>query len=132
MKKNILALGAVLTLVSACTHDRVEVSKVSDAQMSCAQINQEITDVKIARGDIKGKTGFSGRNVAMGLLFWPGVVVNEVNGNKADSAALQRIDRLVALSDQKGCAKQFDNNSSTEEVVETPAKMESKSMDMNS
>lgn len=98
-----IAIAIAASMMTACTHDRVEVSKISDAQMSCAQIQDEVTNVKLVRQGVKDKTGFSGRNIAMGLFFWPGVIVNEVNGNKAEADTQKRLERLVSLHEQKGC-----------------------------
>ena len=47
---------------------------------------------------IDDKTGLSGRNVAMGKLFWPGIIVNQMNAGDAREAAN---DRLVVLSELK-------------------------------
>ena len=51
----------------------------------------------VLRG-IDDKTGMSGRNVAMGLLFWPGIIVNQMNAGDAREAAN---DRMVVLSNLK-------------------------------
>lgn len=101
MKKIVLTAAAVAVL-SACTHTKMEVTKATDSQMSCAQIAAEMTEVKMVRQGIDGKTGFSGRNVFY-VLFWPAIIVNEVNGNQADKLAQDRQAKLVSLYEQKRC-----------------------------
>jgi hypothetical protein len=105
MKKIIKRVSALLvlgTLVS-CTHSKVEVSKITDSQMSCAQIEQELIDLKLIKQDIKNKRGISARNAGMFLLFWPGIFVNEINGNEAEKLVNARVEKLIGLHSQKGC-----------------------------
>lgn len=47
--------------------------------------------------------GMSGRNVAMGLFFWPGIIVNQMNAGDARKAATERIAVLVNMSSMKKC-----------------------------
>ena len=63
----------------------------------------EIDRAEDARLEVQDKTGFSGRNVGMALLFWPGIIVNEVQGGKAEDAAQDRVERLNGLYYQQGC-----------------------------
>lgn len=62
--------------------------------------------VEQARAEIDEKTGFSGRNVGMALLFWPGIIVNESQASSAETAALSRLDRLNTLYYENGCMKE--------------------------
>ncbi len=101
--KKIIISGACLTLLASCTHQSVEVNKIGDKQLSCSQISSELMDIKLVKKDIDDKTGFSGRNVGMGLLFWPGVIVNELNANDAEKNVNERINKLVKLHEDKGC-----------------------------
>ncbi len=81
----------------------MEVNKVGDKDLSCTQISTEIVDLKILKKDIDDKTGFSGRNVGMGLIFWPGIVVNQMNASDAEDRADARLDKLIKLHDEKKC-----------------------------
>ena len=91
----------------SCTHKRVEVHKVTDYSMTCSQIIEEMKKVEKIKTDIKNKKGFSGRNVGMALFFWPGVIVNEVNANKALELADKRLDVLNKLYKEKECDKKL-------------------------
>ena len=48
-------------------------------------------------------TGMSGRNIAMGIFFWPGIVVNQMNAGDAREAANTRLAVLSELKSKKNC-----------------------------
>lgn len=102
MKKTTLVLALTLFSVG-CTHTQVLVKDSTDAQLTCTEIATQTADVKNILRDIDDKTGFSGRNVAMGVLFWPGVIVNQMNAGDARKAATERLTVLVELSEKKNC-----------------------------
>lgn len=111
MKRLFLMVSAIsLVIVTGCTHKKVEVDTLKDSQLSCTEINTELEQIQALKEDIDEKTGFSGRNVGMGLLFWPGVIVNEYNASKAEDLANQRKAKLYTLHK--------NNNCSTTQVVE--------------
>jgi len=97
-------------LAAGCTHKKVEVNTLKDDQLTCNEINTELEQIQALKKDIDEKTGFSGRNVGMGLLFWPGVIVNEYNASKSEDLANQRQAKLYTLHKNKNC--------STTQVVE--------------
>ena len=84
--------------LGACTHQNVKVVKSADDKLSCSDIAAEVAEINGVLRSIDDKTGLSGRNVAMGILFWPGIIVNQMNAGDAREAAN---DRLVVLSDLK-------------------------------
>ena len=63
--------------------------QASDTQLSCEALRNELERVEQARGEIDSKTGFSGRNVGLALLFWPGIIVNESQASSAESQPLR-------------------------------------------
>ena len=101
----LIVLGGSL----GCTHQKVRISQASDPQLSCAALRNELARVEQARVEIESKTGFSGRNVGMALVFWPGIIVNESQASSALAAATARIDRLNQLYYEKGCLEQDQN-----------------------
>lgn len=97
---------AILVLVvglCSCTHQKVRISQMSDHQLSCSALRNEMARVEQARAEIDSKTGFSGRNVGMALVFWPGIIVNESQASSAEAAAAARLDRLNHLYYEKKC-----------------------------
>lgn len=103
MKKIVLTLAA-LTFVTGCTHNKVSVTEFGDKDLSCAQIQREINQLEEMEGDIDEKTGLSGRNVGMALLFWPGIIVNEMNADSAEERIQQRKKNLFNIYEQKSCS----------------------------
>jgi hypothetical protein len=95
--------SALLLAIGSCTHKKVDVHRMNDHEMSCGEIVLEMTETKELLKDIDSKTGMSGRNVGMGLLFWPGVVVNQMNASDATKLATDRMNVLVSLYKNKGC-----------------------------
>ena len=103
MIKSVILGVAISTALSGCTHNKVRISQTSDTGLTCPQINNEIERMELERSAIEDKTGFSGRNVAMGLIFWPGVLVNESQASSADKSIAARIEHLMQLKYQKNC-----------------------------
>ena len=86
-----------------CTHHRVQSQQPTDLRLSCQELQMEMVRAEAVARDVENKTGFSGRNVGLALVFWPGIVVNEMQGSKAiDSVHL----RLARLNEKQNCAKQ--------------------------
>lgn len=102
MKKLILSVSA-LVLVAGCTHQKVDVSQVGDKDLSCKELTRQLESLDEMETEIDEKTGLSGRNVGMALLFWPGILVNEMNAGDAEDRIADRKEKLVALYDDKGC-----------------------------
>ena len=105
---SVLRLSLIVLLVggAACTHQKVRISQPSDTRLSCSALRSELDRVEQARAEIDAKTGFSGRNVGMALVFWPGIIVNESQASSAESAAVARLDRLNQLYYEQGCLKE--------------------------
>lgn len=99
----LIALLASTVSISACTHKKVSVTEFDDKDKTCEQLKRDIVQMEDLEQDIEGKTGMSGRNVGMALLFWPGIIVNEMNASDARDRAADRKEKLFALYDGKGC-----------------------------
>jgi hypothetical protein len=67
------------------------------------EIATQTAEAKGVLRDIDDKTGFSGRNVAMGIFFWPGIIVNQMNAGDARKAATERLAVLADLAKQRSC-----------------------------
>ena len=103
-KTNLMLVALLALTVTACTHQKVNVTEFDDKDKSCAALQSDIKDMEALEKDIDEKTGVSGRNVGMALLFWPGVVVNEINASDARDRASERREKLIALYSSKGCS----------------------------
>lgn len=93
-----------LTTLGACTHKNVDVHQLGDEEKNCAQLQSEIEQLSNLEKDIDEKTGLSGRNIGMALLFWPGVIVNEMNADDALERASERKAKLISIYNDKNCS----------------------------
>jgi len=101
--KNLIVSIIGVGLLAGCTHKQVKVHTLHDNKLSCNEIVLEYAKTEMVLDDIDDKTGFSGRNVGMGLFFWPGIIVNQMNAGDAREAAKARIEVLSKLSNEKEC-----------------------------
>ena len=102
--KNIAYLPVVAALfLGACSHQNVVSVQPTDNRLSCTDIAAELAEVRGVLRDIDDKTGMSGRNIAMGTFFWPGIVVNQMNAGDAREAANTRLAVLSELKSKKNC-----------------------------
>jgi len=103
MIKKIVLGFVVITYLAGCTHTQVQTKDIADSRLTCTEIAVQTAEVKGVLRDIDDKTGFSGRNVGLGLLFWPGIFVNQMNAGDARKAANERLGVLADLAKEKQC-----------------------------
>ncbi|MEM7617132.1 MAG: hypothetical protein AAF195_01985, partial [Pseudomonadota bacterium] len=90
--------------LNACNHQRVQVHTISDNQLKCDDIKKELYNLKLVEKDIEHKTGFSVRNIGMGMVLWSiGIFINETNANQAEDAVSDRRAVLVKLHNEHNC-----------------------------
>lgn len=95
---------AVLTalMASGCVANRaVQTVQVGDEEKSCAQLKAELTDLGVKFEDAKDDSGITGKNVGLALVFWPGIIVNEVRANKNQESIDKRINYLTQIYNRK-------------------------------
>ncbi|MBI3154127.1 MAG: hypothetical protein HYZ20_01820 [Burkholderiales bacterium] len=102
--KNVFAIFGLVFFAAGCTHTQVIVKDPGDERLSCTEIATQTADIKGILRDIDDKTGFSGRNVAMGVFFWPGIIVNQMNAGDARKAANERLTVLAELAKRNNCS----------------------------
>ena len=69
--------------------------------MSCSALKYELADLGVKFEDAKDDSGFTGKNVGLALLFWPGIFVNESRAGKNQSSLDNRISHLSILYNDK-------------------------------
>lgn len=104
-KKIVCVALAVCSLAMTGCHKRVERVSTFEQEMTCAQLRDEIRKAEDVRGEIEGNRGVCGRN-ALGLLFWPSIVVNEVTGESASKEVNNRISALKDIYGTKHCSRE--------------------------
>jgi hypothetical protein len=80
-----------------------QVVKPGDPGLSCAQLQNEYTDVQRLKKVAEEEKGVTGGNVARALLFWPAIIGTAMNANEAIAAADNRSVHLSNLMAQIKC-----------------------------
>ena len=108
MKKLFLVLVCSVFVTGCVSNKQVSVVKSTDRQMTCAQLGEEIDNLQVMLSDYEDDSGFTGKNVGMALLFWPGIFVNESRASDNIDSVRRRMDHLNGIR-----ADNCGNNSST-------------------
>ncbi|MEZ5490900.1 MAG: hypothetical protein R3F50_11350 [Gammaproteobacteria bacterium] len=96
MKKLLLLLVSVV--VSGCVGNRaVQTVQAGDEEKSCAALQTELAQLGATFEDVKDDSGITGRNVGLAIVFWPGIIVNEVRANKNQDSIDARISHLSSI-----------------------------------
>lgn len=94
----------VVTLLSACATPTVtQVVKPGDTGLSCAQMQNEFSDVQRLKKEADAEKSVTGGNVVRALFFWPAIIGTAMNANEAISAADNRMVHLSNLMREQKC-----------------------------
>ena len=81
-----------LTLISGCVSNRaIQTVQPDDYSKSCETLQYELTQLGATFEDAKDDSGVTAKNVGLALVFWPGIIVNEVRANKNQDAISNRV-----------------------------------------
>ena len=95
-------------LASGCVSNKaIQTVQADDRDKSCATIRDELVSLGAVFEEVKDESGVTGKNVGLALVFWPGIIVNEVRANKNQDSIDARISHLTGIYNSK-CS----NNSS--------------------
>jgi hypothetical protein len=72
-----------------------------DNQKSCEALQFELSQLGASFEESKDESGLTGKNVGLALVFWPGIIVNEVRTNKNQDSINNRINHLTGLYQNK-------------------------------
>lgn len=104
MKLNYFGLAAVTFVLAGCATPTVtQVVKPGDTGLSCAQMQNEYSDVQRLKKEAESEKSVTGGNVVRALFFWPAVIGTSMNANEAIAAADNRSVHLSNLMSQKNC-----------------------------
>ena len=120
----LLIISFVTVNLLGCAHPPVvESIQGGDYDMTCVELAIAITDAKRFKTEAKSKKGFTGGNVARGILLWPTILGSYSNINEAIQAADNRIAHLSRIKEEK-CGHMSENMESSEENIQTGSKEE--------
>ena len=100
--KKLVFIGCAVVFLSGCVSNQA-VRKVEsdDYSLTCEQLQFKLADLGAKFEDAKDDSGLTGKNVGLGLLFWPGILVNEARSSKNQDSLDDRIVHLTNLYSKK-------------------------------
>ena len=110
MKSTGFLLG--MTLLAGCvSNESIQTVQVGDSEKSCDSIRMELAQLGAKFENVKDDSGVTGKNVGLALVFWPGIIVNEVRSNKNEDSVDSRIAHLTNIYNGKCSSAEEDGNS---------------------
>ena len=101
--KYTLSVSAIALLAGCATPTVTQVVKPGDTGLSCAQMQNEFSDVQRLKKEAEAEKNVTGGNVVRALLFWPAIIGTAMNANEAIAAADNRSVHLSNLMLQSKC-----------------------------
>jgi len=121
MKCRIFCFFVLIILTGCVSNQAVQKVQTGDDQMSCEAIKTELTQLGTKFEEVKDESGVTGKNVGLAILFWPGIIVNEVRANKNQDSIDARITHLTTIYNDK-CTNTTEAKNTSEEAKDTSDK----------
>ena len=97
-----IASCLLFLLIAGCVSNRaVQTVQPGDYEKSCEALQYELTQLGATFDNAKDDSGVTSKNVGLALVFWPGIIVNEVRSNKNQDSISDRMKHLGALYNAK-------------------------------
>jgi hypothetical protein len=116
-----LGFLVLIGLLSGCVSNKsIQTVQLGDSDKSCEVIRTELDQLGADFEEVKDDSGLTGKNVGLALLFWPGIIVNEVRSNKNEDSVDSRITYLTNMYNGKctGQAASSDSQTLKQKLVE--------------
>jgi len=91
----------VLAISGCVSNQAVQMVQVGDDKKSCQQIKSELARLGAKFKEAKDDSGVTGKNVGLAIVFWPGIIVNEVRSNKNQDSIDARVSHLSTMYNSK-------------------------------
>ncbi len=101
--KATVVVAAIAALAGCATPTVTQVVKPGDTGLSCAQIQNEYSDVQRLKKEADAEKSVTGGNVVRAIFFWPAIIGTAMNANEAIAAADNRTVHLSNLMIQQKC-----------------------------
>ncbi|MAI42868.1 MAG: hypothetical protein CMP95_10445 [Gammaproteobacteria bacterium] len=106
-------------LASGCVSNKaIQTVQADDRDKSCATIRDELVSLGAVFEEVKDESGVTGKNVGLALVFWPGIIVNEVRANKNQDSIDARISHLTGIYNSKCSNNSSDIENTTDRLRE--------------
>ena len=102
MKKVLLLCGLVI-LTGCASPTVVQSMKAGDDSLTCGQLKNEYSEANRFIKEAESEKGWTGGNIARGLLFWPAILGTYNNANEAIAAAETRKVNLLNIMRTQKC-----------------------------
>ena len=97
MYKLISLIVAFFFLVSCVSNQTVRTVEPRDYDLNCDQLKYELTGLGAKFDEVEDDSGLTGKNVALGIFFWPGIIVNERQSGRNEDSINDRVIHLNTL-----------------------------------
>ena len=105
----LLPLVLFALLATACVSNNVvQTTKPTDYQMTCSELKEELSTLGVAFEESREESGVTGGNVALAIVFWPGIIVNEMRSNRNQDSIARRAEHLSQIYNAKCLASQSE------------------------
>ena len=105
MKLRTFCFFALFILTGCVSNQTISTTQIGDDEMSCEAIKTELTQLGAKFEAVKDESGVTGKNAGLLILFWPGIIVNEVQANKNQASVKARVTHLTAIYNGKCSTK---------------------------
>lgn len=105
MKKLIISalLVSLFAMGGCATTEKVQPVQLGDHELSCQQIQAEMTKLDDSQAKVEGNKGVNGTNVAAAVAWLPGLAYTYYDASKATEAISARRSHLVEMFENKSC-----------------------------
>ena len=116
----IFVLSLIMMLAGCVSNKSVQTVQIGDEEKSCDQLKGELGQLGVTFDEVKDDSGVTGKNVGLAIVFWPGIIVNEVRSNNNEDSISDRITHLTTIYNQNCLddAIEEDNSSLKEKLLE--------------
>lgn len=99
-----ILIGLLAISVAGCAKPKVtQPIMLGDYELSCGQLKNAYAESEQLKKDAESEKGWTGNNVARGILFWPAILGTRANADEAINAADSRMIHLHNLMREKKC-----------------------------
>ena len=97
MYKYLTSIFSIVLIVGCVSNETVRTVMPGDYEMNCQQLMYELSGLGQKFEDAEDDSGATGKNIALGIFFWPGIIVNERQSGRNEDSINDRIVHLNKL-----------------------------------
>lgn len=94
---------SLLAMSGCATSEKIQPVQLGDHDLSCQQIQVEMTKLDESQVKVEGNKGVNGTNVAAAVAWLPGLAYTYYDASKATDAISARRSHLTEIFESKGC-----------------------------